>query len=235
MATAPSPNDLTRQQLDELDALLQRMLTLPVNPPEGGPVSPPPAFPEPAPVPNWRVDPPAAIPAPSPHLLATPLPTPTEPPRVRAPEPEPPAPPVVRAPVVSEPTPPPGAVAPHVPVVPTVPPPEPAAPVVVERPVAPPPQPRPAPAPAPTIAEDLPEAEELSPEPVPVALWPLVAFNWTVDAVLGLCGPPGLFLRSGLGKNLLGLAGIALIALTAAHVATDRGWVTLPFPVPWPR
>ena len=32
MATAPSPNDLTRQQLDELDALLQRMLALPVNP-----------------------------------------------------------------------------------------------------------------------------------------------------------------------------------------------------------
>ena len=34
MATAPSPNDLTRQQLDELDALLQRMLALPLNPPE---------------------------------------------------------------------------------------------------------------------------------------------------------------------------------------------------------
>lgn len=30
---APSPNDLTRQQLDELDALLQRMLSLPITPP----------------------------------------------------------------------------------------------------------------------------------------------------------------------------------------------------------
>ena len=30
MATAPSPNDLTRQQLDELDALLQKMLSVPM-------------------------------------------------------------------------------------------------------------------------------------------------------------------------------------------------------------
>ena len=35
MATAQSPNDLTRQQLDELDALLQKMLATPLNPPEG--------------------------------------------------------------------------------------------------------------------------------------------------------------------------------------------------------
>jgi hypothetical protein len=89
--------------------------------------------------------------------------------------------------------------------------------------------------PAPVAPEALPVAEELSAEPVAVVLWPLVAFNWVVDAVLGLFGPPGQLLRSGFGKNLLGLAGIALFVLTVAHVATDRGWVALPFPVPWPR
>src|SRR5215212_9715641 len=72
MATAPSPNDLTRQQLDELDALLQRMLSLPLNPPDTpSPVTPTAKAPEPPPVlpnpgPNWRVDPPAA---PAPHML----------------------------------------------------------------------------------------------------------------------------------------------------------------------
>ena len=33
MSTSPSPNDLTRQQLDELDSLLQRMLSLPLTGP----------------------------------------------------------------------------------------------------------------------------------------------------------------------------------------------------------
>ena len=33
MAASPSPNDLTRQQLDELDVLLQRMLALPISQP----------------------------------------------------------------------------------------------------------------------------------------------------------------------------------------------------------
>ena len=32
MATASTENDLTRQQLDELDAQLQRMLSLQINP-----------------------------------------------------------------------------------------------------------------------------------------------------------------------------------------------------------
>src|SRR5580692_4028630 len=34
MTTAQSTNDLTRQQLDELDALLQKMLALPLNGPD---------------------------------------------------------------------------------------------------------------------------------------------------------------------------------------------------------
>src|SRR5436309_15988781 len=104
MATAPSPNDLTRQQLDELDALLQRMLSLPLNPPEvpnpgaytPGSPNPGPSIPIPAPplpdipvppaVKNWRVDPPAPAPAPVPHLLAAPVPEPPPPnPAVHAP------------------------------------------------------------------------------------------------------------------------------------------------------
>jgi hypothetical protein len=71
-------------------------------------------------------------------------------------------------------------------------------------------------------------------EPVPVLLWPLIAFNWLVDRLLGLFGPPGRLLRSGFGKYLLGLTGIGLLLYTAAHVATEAGWLTLPFPVPWP-
>ena len=50
MATAPSPNDLTRQQLDELDVLLQKMLTVPI----AEPVTPVPKM-APAPLPpSWR-------------------------------------------------------------------------------------------------------------------------------------------------------------------------------------
>ena len=50
--TAQSPNDLTRQQLDELDDLLQRMLSLPLNPPESFENSPPArAFASPLPTP----------------------------------------------------------------------------------------------------------------------------------------------------------------------------------------
>src|SRR5947209_8014859 len=50
LATAPSPNDLTRQQLDELDALLQRMLSLPLDAPSAaGPAPPAAPLPDPAP------------------------------------------------------------------------------------------------------------------------------------------------------------------------------------------
>lgn len=48
-STPPSPNDLTRQQLDELDSLLQRMLSLPLN--SGGETTAVPAV-TPAPLPE---------------------------------------------------------------------------------------------------------------------------------------------------------------------------------------
>jgi hypothetical protein len=66
-------------------------------------------------------------------------------------------------------------------------------------------------------------------------LLPLVAVNGAYDAATRLLGPPGWLLRSWLGKNLLGLAGVGLLVYTAAHLATEAGWVQLPFPVPWPR
>src|SRR6478736_1474141 len=71
MATAPSPNDLTRQQLDELDALLQRMLSVPLAPADTpAPVTTPGPRSEAPPLPPiWRVDPPApAAGASSPHI-----------------------------------------------------------------------------------------------------------------------------------------------------------------------
>lgn len=81
MATPPNPNDLTRQQLDELDALLQRMLALPLNKVEASTPLPSTDF-VPPPLPDlthseapstsqmvlgaWRSDP-ATPPAPIPH------------------------------------------------------------------------------------------------------------------------------------------------------------------------
>lgn len=233
MATAPSPNDLTRQQLDELDALLQRMLALPLNTPDDppaaahAPVTPLPLPPEVVPAArNWRVDPPAPSPSPAPHVLpsAPPAPTPAPwvpPPAATAPEPERPAPPVARTPP-PEPEPVRVAVPEPVPVpVPEPKPVPPSKPAAVTQPV-PPPAPLPA---QPTIPGP----------PVPPVLWPFVALNWVTDRLLGLFGPPGWFLRSGFGKNLLGITGVALLVYTAAHVAQQHGWVSLPVSLPWPR
>lgn len=88
MATPNSPNDLTRQQLDELDTLLQRMLALPLNKPDvpappgrvelplpepPAPPRPPlPPVPRPEPV-NWLPAPPEP-PVPAPTARPTPAP-----------------------------------------------------------------------------------------------------------------------------------------------------------------
>jgi hypothetical protein len=97
MATAPSPNDLTRQQLDELDALLQRMLAIPLNapdpsagttalaPPVPDPVPAPPPRPTPPPPNNWRVDTPPAAATPAPHVLPMQPPENEPPPSLRHP------------------------------------------------------------------------------------------------------------------------------------------------------
>jgi hypothetical protein len=175
MATAPSANDLTRQQLDELDALLQRMLTLPNAAPDVNAYTP-------APV-NRRPEPPPLAVFPRPEPFPAPV----------MPLPEPSVPVEVRTTVIP----------------------------------APPAEPRTPPPPtAPSIN---------APNSVPVVLWPLTAFNWSIDTVLGSLGPPGRFLRSGFGKNLLGLAGLLLLAYTTAHIASELGWLSLPTPLPWPK
>jgi len=197
MATAPSPNDLTRQQLDELDALLQKMLT-------GAPApvdTPPPAQPmrEPPVPPLWRADPPVAPPAP--HLERP------EPPAVLKFEPPAPKP-------VPVPTP--------VPV-----------PIPAPTPVAKAPAPAPTPVPAPKPAALTPPPPP--PEPVPLLMKPFALVTSVFDGACGLFGPPGRLLRSGFFKHIYGLAGLGLIAYTAARVAQVQGWVTLPIDLPWPK
>lgn len=215
MATAPSPNDLTRQQLDELDALLQRMLSVPLTdtPLPAVPARPAevaPARPDPLPMPpSWRADPPlpAASSASVPHITFVEPPSSVSPPPVPAPKPAPPLP--------KPPAPAPAKAAPPLP-----------------KPVAVVPPPLPAPAPPKATAELTPAPDA---PPVPYVFLPLVAVNAVFDAALGLLGPPGRVLRSGFFKHLYGLAGLGLIAYTAARVAQVQGWLTLPVTLPWPR
>lgn len=92
----------TRQQLDELDALLQRMLSLPVNPSEGqSHASPPPQY---APPPPQYAPPPPPQYAPPPMNYSFSAPTP--PPMPAAPPPAP-MPPRTMAPMPPVPMPPP--------------------------------------------------------------------------------------------------------------------------------
>ncbi len=259
MAIAPSPNDLTRQQLDELDALLQRMLSLPLPTVDESAVAAVPVVPTaplpmpdpvviPAAVKNWRVDPPKAPPAPAPHLLVAPLPVEMPAPRS---SPTPVAPPEPAKPHIPEM---PRQVAP-VPVTvppppaPVVPPPSPkAAPVVQVPPMLPAPVAS-LPFAEPVLEPEIPKPRVLAPQPVtpkpppgpsafagvPVVLWPLVLINVLTDALFRRLGPVGSLLRSGLGKNALGLMGIALLMYTLAHIAQLRAWITLPFPLAWPH
>lgn len=217
MATAPSPNDLTRQQLDELDALLQKMLTVPLAPVD----TPPPAAnlqplaPPPVP-PSWRVDPPA--PAPSLAHLANPEPPPTL--KFEPPVPPPAPAPVAKAPVQPAPKPEPVAKAAPAPApkpVPTV--------TAPKSPPAPVPKPAVVPAP-PTTASDA---------PVPLVAIPFVALNGLFDGICGMFGPPGRLFRSGFFKQIYGLTGLGLIVYTGLHVAQVQGWLSLPIPLPWPK
>lgn len=211
MATAPSPNDLTRQQLDELDALLQRMLSVPLAPPDTplpGALNRADAPPLP---PSWRADPPAPVPVVSvPHLALV------EPPSTAKIEPE-------LKPVAKAPSPEPKPVAKA----------EPKPPAPEPKPVA---KTAPKPQLVPTPAPAKPQAPVVSPAPpVPFPLLPLVALNVAFDSACGALGPLGRVLRSGFFKQVYGLAGLGLLAYTAAHVAQTQGWVTLPIVLPWPQ
>jgi hypothetical protein len=203
-----NPNDLTRQQLDELDALLQRMLAGP-------------AAPEVPPAPTgWRADTPAAVPEPpAPHLTPTfyevpepelaPVANPfayavaeEPPPRFTAPAPAPQ--PVPMTPYSSgllpsferdeE-----AALYAPIPLSPLRPAIEPAAPLAVV-------------------------------EPAPAAgLHPLAVPSACIEWVLNLFGPPGQMLTTPAGKNLLGVTGIVLLAGAAAYYCHGIGLVRVPY------
>jgi hypothetical protein len=215
MATAQTTaNDLTRQQLDELDALLQRMLSLPINPSDPNATPAPaaslPAFTPPLPPPLSAPPFPSILPI---HQTSLPFAEPYPEPPVNR-RPDPPMPPPVR---------------------PSFPVPVPAP--VVAKPPAPATRPTPAPQPLPA-----PPAVLVKPAPIPVSLEPisgifapLVMLNRGVNRLLGMLGTPGRLLRSGFVKNLLGITGIGLLLYTATKMAQIHGWVVLPSQLPWPQ
>lgn len=250
MATAQSTNDLTRQQLDELDALLQKMLALPLNTTE----SATPAVPVPSavrssvpeiPLPDlpasraitssayaapihklngretnpptvWRGDSPSSQ-AIAPQLLT--MPSPSAPPPV--------VPAVRRAPntllqALEQPAAATSKVGKG----------EPATNLLPNSFHL-----DPAVAPTPNSAPILPipvRPASSSGEYVSPILVPLVVFNRWLDAALGKLGLAGRLIRSSFGKNMIALAGLLLLTLTAAKIAQLMGWVTLSTTLPWP-
>lgn len=234
MASTNSPNDLTRQQLDELDTLLQRMLALPLNKPDTVtmpplaelPLPPPPsapAIPEPT---NWS--PPLEFPRPArPSFLAL---TP-------APEPEPadefaPRPSEHRLMADLLPFP-----------IPTDPPPPggpgtlrgvdaPATPVgfvsafaSFQDPAADPLAPLPGP--------EMPTTPPAAPTPPPAAsgiglFAPVALTNRVIEGILDWCGPLGYWLTRPAVKRLLGYAGLVMLTAAVWWTARGLGWVSWP-------
>lgn len=229
MATAPSPNDLTRQQLDELDTLLQRMLSLPLNQPEPAVAFPPPPplpqLPDPPaprsqPTTGWRADHPAA--SPPTHLPPVIRPAESVIPRLYAPvEDLPPADTGTLR----------GVDAPALPR------------GFDPRDDAPPPmreidvpsafgrvnfaEVNPFLDPPPTVEPPTPEPEPADRLPVP--LWPVAAVNAIIEFLLSWFGPLGRLLTAAWVKTLLGWAGLLLLAVAGYWAARGKGWVS------WPR
>jgi hypothetical protein len=204
MAT-PTANDLTRQQLEELDALLQRMLAAPAPSPARRPVPPTPSIPAVPPVvESWRVDPadlmPPRLHLELPEMPATPSKELGKPTFIPA---EPPIPPTAPAPSIADEL---ADEATGVPVTPSMP----------FRPESAVPFPEPSPEPIP-----LQSAEKVYPPRtagVPPAMWPVYAVNWIVEEMLVALG--GEALTRPAAKWALGLAGIAMIGIAAAWVVT---------------
>ncbi|HEY2784992.1 MAG TPA: hypothetical protein VGJ05_08460 [Fimbriiglobus sp.] len=229
-APAVSPNDLTRQQLDELDALLQRMLSLPLNKPaEAAPPSrlPDPPVPDPVPPrPVPRTDPPASVR--TPHLPIPP--SRPEPVVMAATVPAvavaemrsftPPAPKAFDFPsparLFGPPTPDTGVLPPTEKVAPFD-------PVSVSLP---------SPVEDDSDAVVLTPIEPATPTPgVPIAHWPLFGINWLLEQILGLFGPPGRAVCSPAGKMVVGWAGVLLLFAAGVWAARGMGWLQFS----WPR
>lgn len=250
---ATSPNDLTRQQLDELDALLQKMLAVPIAPAEPTPV-PAIEVPEvPEPAVSWRMDAPAPAAMKTPHLMPAAVPVmaeavPAMPAQKFAAEPvfletrfdprsfnRPDASANVPVPRLFGPSEPQMA-PPEMTFVPPpiqnrstfTPPPMQAEPVeMVPMNVMPADE-------VPMMHEEemaVPLAMAETPAAsggVPIAMWPVYGVNKVIESVLGLLGPPGELFCMPAMKWLLGLAGIALLLAAAAWSARGMGWITLP-------
>jgi hypothetical protein len=226
MSTASPPaGPSMRQQLDELDALLQRMLTLPVNQTDEGASELPPIrraiAPDPTPTP-----PPTQGRGPRMFLLdgSAPVTPPQTPPAAWDPHwninlnpqqgssilgPRSPAataqrqqpenaPPIWRAETV--------AFAPS-----------------QNSPVPQPPLSAPmAPAVRRSNGDAAPREKTPDEGPAPLPLVPLIALNRTFDAVMHCFGPPGQWFCTSAGRNLLGLAGLALLVASAGWFGWSR-------------
>jgi hypothetical protein len=251
MSVSPSPNDLTRQQLDELDALLQKMLTLPLA--SGGADLPQVQKSKPLPMPemptvpsapsgHWRTDAPSPTPK-SPYIAAEPVPElspafvalTTSEKAVPAWGPDPLAryQPTIREESRTQTLPAPSIVA-EPPVTQTVRGvdapalpmnfrPEPLESIPIEIPLE---TPKP-------IAAILPENDATPSNRVPMPLWPVFALNWVIENILGLFGPLGTVSTHPLSKHFLGGVGMILIVAAGVWTARGLGWVS--FPVPLPR
>lgn len=233
MTSTPTSNDLTRQQLEELDALLQRMLSAP-------PANPEPSRPAPIETPvveSWRIDRPAPLP-PRLHLVVPDLPAspaaklPPTPAFVPAEPPIPPTAPVPSLPdLVLE--------SPEVPVTPSMP--------FLPVPAAGTPS-------DPFIAESTAEVEipvldrfdpiplcPSDPEPtttvepleevslasgIPPAMWPVFAVNWIAEECLKSFG--GESLTKPAAKWAMGVAGILMMIGAAAWTLNGFGIVSFP-------
>jgi hypothetical protein len=204
MTTPAAPTNQTRQQLEELDALLQRMLSLPLSPAEAGE--------EPKPLPASAKVPIPLPPAP-PVLLVKEMP-PASPPvpgqpnvqawRVEMPTPNPNPPPAqepaintwsapVKAPVQSPPTPTQGSSVVYGSDNPAT------APVVVEtKSVAPPAAP----------------PKKQSAPPLPVWVWPFYLLNLLFDLSTYTLGPFTRWLSYPATKHALGWLGVMMMILS---------------------
>jgi hypothetical protein len=205
MSTAPSSpphGGSTRQQLAELDALLQRMLNLPLSGDDPAKSTAAPAVERPAPPPPVEV---APIPSQWTVELTAPPPAPRTSPTseafhlrtaasvtgdIRLTNSGPPI--QIFAPPVSAPRP------------------------LVVAPSAP----QPAQAPA-----KIPTAPGVVRPRAPVMLWPLVAINFLGFRLLRLLGPIGRLLERPLGRDVLGALGLIGLAAALTWLALDWfGW-----------
>ena len=243
MATPASPNDLTRQQLDELDSLLQRMLALPIHQNELAPAySPPPPLPElPPPIgrlpmsqqAGWRTDVPApaakapyqSTPAESPVAAlaisgtAT-IPFPGRESTTRSIEPTPAVayqPPSTTGTLrgVDAPAMPFGYRAPNSAELDAMPEPTCDDPFAVN--------------PFANLPAIPTPVDEPIQSPVPVLAWPLFAANVAIEFVLGLLGPIGSALTRPASKTAIGWLGVLLLLGAGYWTARGMGYVA------WPR